>query len=128
MLKLDGGTEQVAVVRGLTYPLQLGADGKLLLSEDLSVVEQNIISVLETRPFERVMRADYGFDPRIFDVMEPTAINARIWLAVTTYVTAVTDLTVDGGISTADNGVYNCQLKYSVNGLAAPPLNLSLNI
>ena len=118
----------MAVVRGLTYPLQLGSDGRLVLAEDLEVVEQNIISVLETRPFERVMRADYGFDPRIFDVMEPTAINARIWLAVTTYVTAVDDLTVDGGISLADNGVYNCQLNYVVNGLAAPPLNLSLNI
>jgi hypothetical protein len=118
----------VAVVRGLAYPLQLGADGRLVLAEDLSTVEQNIISVLETRPFERVMRADYGFDPRIFDVMEPTAINARIWLAVTTYCPAVEDLTVEGGIALADSGVYNCRLTYVVNGVAAPPLNLSLNI
>ena len=74
------------------------------------------------------MRADYGFDPGVFDTMEPTAINARIWLAVTTYCPAVTDLTVDGGISNGDNGVYNAQLKYTVNGTQAPPLNLSLNI
>ena len=118
----------MAVVRGLAYPLQLGSDGKLILAEDIGTVEQNIISVLETRPFERVMRADYGFDPRIFDVMEPTAINARIWLAVTTYCPAVADLTVEGGIDLADNGVYNCRLTYVVNGVAAPPLNLSLNI
>ena len=118
----------MAVVRGLTYPLQLGANGNLELAQDIEVVEQNIISVLQTRPFERVMRADYGFDPRIFDVMEPTAINARIWLAVTTYVKQVTDLTVDGGLSTADNGIYNCRLNYVVNGVTAPPLNLSLNI
>jgi hypothetical protein len=118
----------VVAVRGLQYPLQLGSDGKLLLAEDVSVVEQNIISVLETRPFERVMRADYGFDPRIFDVMEPTAINARIWLAVTTYVPAVSDLNVEGGIASSDNGVYNARLTYTVNGVTAPPLNLSLNI
>ena len=118
----------MAVVRGFAYPLQLNANGQIDLSEDISVVEQNIISVLETRPFERVMRADYGFDPRIFDVMEPTAINARIWLAVTTYVPAVSDLTVEGGIASADNGVYNVRLTYTVNGATAPPLNLSLNI
>ena len=118
----------MAVVRGLAYPLQLGADGRLQLAQDLEVVEQNIISVLQTRPFERVMRADYGFDPRIFDVMEPTAINARIWLAVTTYCPAVEDLTVDGGLSLADTGVYNVRLKYVVNGTEAPPLDLSLNI
>ena len=118
----------MAVVRSFAYPLQLNDKGQPMLAEDVSVVEQNIISVLETRPFERVMRADYGFDPGIFDTMEPTAINARIWLAVTTYCPAVTDLTVDGGISNGDNGVYNAQLKYTVNGTQAPPLNLSLNI
>ena len=118
----------MAVVRGFAYPLQLGSDGQLMLAQDLSVVEQNILSVIETRPFERVMRADYGFDPGIFDTMEPTAINARIWLAVTTYCPAVSDLTVEGGIATADNGMYNAVLKYKVNGTQAPPLNLSLNI
>ena len=118
----------MAVVRGFTYPLQLDGNGKLLLTEDVSIVEQNIISVLETRPFERVMRADYGFDPRIFDVMEPTAINARIWRAVTTYVPAVNDLSVEGGVSLADDGTYQVRLTYTVNGSAAPPLNLSLNI
>ena len=118
----------MAVVRGFAYPLQLDANGHVILTEDVSVVEQNIISVLETRPFERVMRADYGFDPGIFDTMEPTAINARIWLAVTTYCPAVTDLTVEGGISKADNGTYEVLLKYKVNGQTAPPLNLSLNI
>ena len=118
----------MAVVRGFRYPLKLSPNGKLELAEDVSVVEQNIISVLDTRPFERVMRADYGFDPRIFDTMEPTAINARIWRAVTTYCPAVNDLTVEGGVDLADNGTYQVRLTYSVNGKAAPPLNLSLNI
>ena len=118
----------MAVVRGFAYPLQLSDTGEIVLAEDVAIVEQNIISVLETRPFERVMRADYGFDPGIFDTMEPTAINARIWLAVTTFVPAVTDLSVEGGVSTADNGIYNVVLRYQVNGEQAPPLNLSLNI
>ncbi len=118
----------MAVVRGFAYPLQLDSNGQLLLAQDISVVEQNIISVLDTRRFERVMRADYGFNPGIFDTLEPTAINARLWLAVTTYVDAVTDLTVDGGLASGDNGVYNVLLKYTVNGTTAPPLNLSLNI
>ena len=65
-------------LRGLAYPLQLDSKGRLELITDLGVIEQNIISVLETRPFERVMRATYGFDPGIFDTMEPNAINAHV--------------------------------------------------
>ena len=56
----------MAVVRGFAYPLQLNDKGQIELAQDISVVEQNIISVLETRPFERVMRADYGFRSRHF--------------------------------------------------------------
>mgnify|MGYP003154525588 CR=1 FL=1 len=109
------------------YPLNV-VNGRLSLSEDLAIVEQNIISVLETRPFERVMRADYGFDGGIFNTLEPNAINARIWMAVTDQVPEVTDLQVNGSLVGADNGVYNVVIRYSVNGVPAPPLSLSLNI
>jgi len=60
--------------RGLQYPLEV-KNGNLIVVENLDIIEQNIIEVLETRPFERVMRSNYGFDPRIFDVMEPKKIR-----------------------------------------------------
>ena len=113
-------------IRGLMYPLNV-VNGRLSLSEDLAIVEQNIRSVLETAPFERVMRADYGFDGGIFNTLEPNAINARIWMAVTDQVPEVTDLQVNGFLGNAENGTYSVSLRYSVNGVPAPPLSLSLN-
>ena len=117
----------MAQKRGLTYPLQI-VNGRLGLSEDLALVEDQIVSVLETRPGERVMRADYGFDPKIFSTLEPNAINARISRAVETQVPSVSNMEVDGNVSAGDSGVYQVTLKYSVNGVPVPPLSLSLNM
>ena len=117
----------MAQKRGLTYPLQI-TNGRLALSEDLALVEEHIIAVLDTRPFERVMRSDYGFDPTIFDTLEPNAINARISAAVENQVPEVTNLEVSGGVDTADQGIYNVKLKYTVNGITVPPLSLALNM
>jgi len=117
----------MAQQRGLAYPLRTH-NGRLVLSEDLELVEDQIVSVLETRPFERVMRADYGFDPEIFSTLEPTAINARISAAVESQVPAVQNLEVSGGVSKLDGGIYEVMLKYSVNGVPRPPLSLSLNM
>ena len=114
-------------LRGLRYPLQLDSKGRLELITDLGVVEQNIISVLETRPFERVMRATYGFDPGIFDTMEPNAINAHVASAILEQVPDVTNLEVDGTVNAAESS-YQVTLKYGVNGIPAPPLELTLNI
>ena len=113
-------------IRGLMYPLNV-RNGRLSLSEDLERIQENIIEVLETRPFERVMRADYGFDSEIFSTLEPNAINARIWMAVTDQVPEVTDLQVDGTVADSENGLYAVKLRFSVNGVPAPPLSLTLN-
>jgi phage baseplate assembly protein W len=115
----------VTVYRGLKYPLEV-KDGKLLTVNDLSITEQNILEVLETRPSERVMRVDYGFDPKIFNTLEPNAINARIHRAVTTYVPAVSQLEVIGNMNNLDSGTYQVTLKYKVNGVPAPPLTINL--
>ena len=113
--------------RGLMYPLEV-QDGQLRLVSDIEIVEQNIIQVLETRPTERVMRVDYGFDPKIFNTLEPNAINARIHRAVMGQVKGVSALIVDGNVDKGDTGTYQVTLKYKVNGVPAPPLNLSLNM
>ena len=114
--------------RGLQYPLEVH-NGQLVVAENLAIVEQNIIEVLETRPFERVMRNDYGFEPGIFDTMEPNAINARIHRAVIDQVQGISSLIVEGQIDTkAETGTYQVTLKYKVRGVAAPPLNLALRM
>ena len=114
--------------RGLQYPLEV-KDGQLVVAENVSILEQNIIEVLETRPFERVMRNDYGFDPGIFNTMEPNAINARIHRAVINQVDGISDLVVQGQVDTkSESGTYQVTLKYKVRGVLAPPLNLSLRM
>ncbi len=117
----------MASIRGLAYPLRI-ENGNLAVSADLVSVEDQIISVLETRPFERVMRANYGFDPGIFDVMEPNAINARIYNAVKSHVKDVTALEVQGDFSKGDGGLYNVTIKYAVSGIPQPPLQISLSV
>ena len=115
------------MMRGLTYPLSI-EDGNLTISTNLGLVEEHIISVLETRPRERVMRGGYGFDPKIFSTLEPNAINARIHKAVSKHVPEVEELEVRGRVSTEDEGLYDVLLLYKVQGIPQPPLNLSLNM
>ena len=117
----------MARTRGLTYPLTL-QNGNLGTSQDLSLVEQHIISVLETRPYERIMRGGYGFDPMIFHTLEPNAINARIHQAVTSQVPEVRELQVLGSIAPKEEGTYQVTLRYVAFGIPAPPLSLSLRM
>ena len=112
-------------IRGLSYPLQV-KNGSLQLTVDDSIVEQQIISVLETRPFERVMRADYGLPDYVFETMRPAEINARISEAIVTQVAGVDDLSVTGNWDNGDSGLYSVRIAYSVRGVLQPPLNLSL--
>ena len=109
------------------YPLQT-VNGNLALATDMELIEQQIISVIETRPLERVMRASYGFDPKIFDTMEPNAINARLYRAIINEVEHVDALEIKGRVAGDSDGLYQVEVKYSVDGIPQPPLNLSLNM
>jgi hypothetical protein len=117
----------MALIRGLSYPLQV-SNGRLLLSEDSALVEEHIISVLETRPFERVMRADYGLKDYTFETLKPTEINAKISLAVSEEVPEAENLEVTGNFESGDQGLYVVRITYSLAGVPQPPLNLSLVI
>lgn len=114
-------------IRGLTYPLQV-RNGGLNLSTDAQLVEERIISVLETRPFERIMRADYGLPDGVFETMQPAAIDARISNAISEQVGGLQDLSVKGSWALGEEGVYTVTITYSVAGDLQPPLTLSLVI
>jgi hypothetical protein len=117
----------MAEIRGLAYPLQT-SNGNLLTSSDLACLENQIVSVIETRPFERAMRGDYGFDPDIFGTLEPNAINARLYEAIVSQVKSVSDVEVSSNPVGAKDGLHAVMVKYTVNGIPQPPLNLTLNI
>lgn len=89
-------------------------------------IRDQIVSVLETRPFERVMAADYGTPDQVFDTINPDLINSRIRYAIEKEVEGLSSLRVLGDWSGADEGVYLLKIIYSVRGVLQPPLQLGL--
>ena len=115
-------------IRGLTYPLR-AVDGNLSTSVDYALITQQIRSVIETRYFERVMRAEYGIGDYVLEVMDPGQINSAIQYSIIQNVSGLSELSVLGDWKTGgDDGLYVVFIQYSVNGVPQPPMNFVLAI
>jgi hypothetical protein len=113
-------------IRGITYPLTIDG-GNISTSTDYALITQQIRSVVETRYFERVMRADYGIGDYVLEVLDPGQINSAIQYSILQNVSGLTDLSVTGDWRTeGDDGLYRVFIQYSVNGVPQPPLNFTL--
>lgn len=113
-------------VRGLTYPLTV-ANGNLATSTDYDLVTQQIRSVLETRYYERVMRASYGIGDYVLEVLDPGQINSAIQYSILQNVEGLSELSVQGDwVTSGDDGVYKVIINYAVNGATQAPLNYTL--
>ena len=119
-------TIMAPAVRGLTYPLTV-VNGNLATSTDYATVTQQIRSVLETRYYERVMRAEYGIGDYVLEVLDPGQINSAIQYSILQNVAGLSDLSVTGDWRTGgDDGLYRVFIQYSINGQPQPPLNFTL--
>ena len=113
-------------IRGITYPLTV-ENGNLTTSVDYALTTQQIRSVVETRYFERVMRAEYGIGDYVLEILDPGQINSAIQFSILQNVAGITDLSVTGDWQTAgDDGLYRVFIVYSVNGVPQPPLQFAL--
>jgi hypothetical protein len=113
-------------IRGLRYPLTV-ENGNLATSTDYSLVSQQIRSVLECRYYERVMRATYGIDDFILEILDPSQVNSSIQYSIKQNVPGLTALTVNGDWETqGEDGLYRIFIQYSVNGVPQPPLQFAL--
>jgi hypothetical protein len=113
-------------IRGITYPLTV-ENGNLTTSVDYALTTQQIRSVVETRYFERVMRAEYGIGDYVLEIIDPGQINSAIQFSILQNVAGLTDLSVTGDWQTAgDDGIYRVFIIYSVNGVPQPPLQFAL--
>ena len=113
-------------VRGITYPLTV-VNGNLATSTDYATVTQQIRSVLETRYYERVMRAEYGIGDYVLEILDPGQINSAIQYSILQNVRGLTDLSVTGDWRTGgEDGLYRVFIQYSINGQPQPPLNFTL--
>jgi hypothetical protein len=68
-------------IRGITYPLTV-ENGNLTTSVDYALTTQQIRSVVETRYFERVMRAEYGIGDYVLEIIDPGQINSAIQFSI----------------------------------------------
>ena len=113
-------------IRGLTYPLR-AVNGNLSTSTDYALVTQQIRSVVETRYFERVMRAEYGIGDYVLEVLDPGQINSAIQYSILQNVAGLSDLSVTGDWETGgDDGLYRVFIRYALNGVPQPPLSFAL--
>jgi len=113
-------------IRGISYPLRV-LNGNLSTSVDFALITQQIRSIVETRYFERVMRAEYGIGDYVLEILDPGLINSAIQYSILQNVTSLSDLSVTGDwVTNGDNGLYNVFIQYSVNGTPQPPLSFSL--
>jgi hypothetical protein len=111
----------------LAYPLRI-ENGNLAVKTDYDLKAQEIRSVLETRFFERVMRADYGTNDFTLEVIDPGLINSSIEDAIRKNVFGLSSLSVTGDwITQGEDGVYKVIVMFSVNGVPQPPVNFSLS-
>jgi hypothetical protein len=113
-------------IRGISYPLTV-LNGNLATSTDYALVTQQIRSVVETRYFERVMRAEYGIGDYVLEVLDPGQINSAIQYSILQNVAGLTNLSVTGDWSlSGDDGLYIIFIEYAVNNVPQPPLNFTL--
>ena len=113
-------------IRGISYPLTVD-NGNLATSTDYSLITQQIRSILETRYYERVMRAEYGIGDYVLEILDPGLINSAIQYSILQNVQGLSDLSVTGDWKTnGDNGTYRVFIQYEINGILQPPLNFTL--
>jgi hypothetical protein len=114
-------------IQGISYPLKI-SNGGLATSVDFDLVSEHVLSVVETRWYERVMRASYGTDDYIFQILKPSLINSQLQIAVAQNVPEVDSVEVNGSWLQGDNGLYQVVISYYVNGAPQPPLSFTLSI
>ena len=113
-------------IRGLTYPLTV-TNGNLSTSTDYALVTQQIRSIVETRYYERVMRAEYGIGDYVLEILDPGQINSAIQYSILQNVTGLSDLNVTGDWrSGGDDGLYQVFIEYAVQGVPQAPLTFTL--
>jgi hypothetical protein len=113
-------------IRGISYPLTVD-NGNLATSTDYALITQQIRSVIETRYYERVIRADYGIGDYVLEILDPGQINSAIQYSILQNVDGLSDISVTGDwITGGDDGLYRVFIQYAVNGAPQPPISFTL--
>jgi hypothetical protein len=113
-------------IRGISYPLTV-VNGNLATSVDYALITQQIRSIVETRYFERVMRAEYGIGDYVLEILDPGQVNSAIQYSILQNVQGLSSLSVTGDWKTeGDDGLYRVFIEYAIEGSPQPPLSFTL--
>lgn len=113
-------------IRGISYPLTV-VNGNLATSADYALITQQIRSIVETRYFERVMRAEYGIGDYVLEILDPGQVNSAIQYSILQNVQGLSSLSVTGDWKTeGDDGLYRVFIEYAIEGSPQPPLSFTL--
>ena len=82
------------VLRSIGYPLEHDGKGGLVTRERAECVQQQIISVLETRPGERIMLPFYGMREHIMSSLAPNIVVSDIESVIQKWVPQATNIVV----------------------------------
>jgi hypothetical protein len=103
-------------------------NGNLATSTDYALITQQIRSVIETRYYERVMRANYGIGDYVLEILNPNQINSAIERSIFDNVDGLSSLEVSGDWQTSgDDGLYYVFIQYSIGGIPQAPINFTLS-
>jgi hypothetical protein len=99
--------------RGLAYPLRI-ENGNLATSSGVQAKAEEIRSVLETRFYERVLRADYGTSDHTLEILDPYLICSEFQNAISSNVRGLGTLSVRGDWRTrGEQGIFDVFVEYS---------------
>lgn len=114
-------TKRRAQRRGIAYPLTVTDSGALLLHEDLDLLRDRIIAVLETRPFEMVLRPAFGTPNFVFEAgINPSLIIENIRQQLETQITEVDTWNLSGVLT--DDGAMLVAIQWTIYNIPQPPL------
>lgn len=111
----------------LKYPLEIDPIKKTLVTVDgIDKIQSQIMHVLQTEPYERVMRPDYGVPNFIFDSISSIyTVTATIERRLVTELGDKAEFRVNGVIN--DSGGAVIEVYWSQNGVSQTPIRYNLN-
>jgi hypothetical protein len=116
--------------RGISFPLEVGEDGGLKVSEDADLIRDRIFSVLLTRKLERPFWARYGTQEHIFE-SRPTVrpIVEGIKRSLEAHIPEVSqfEVLVNTDTDKPSPKTFNVRINYTLAGVPQSPVDFDLS-
>lgn len=111
--------------QGIGYPLTL-KNGGLQLKSDADLVQDAIFSILQTQPYERVMRPRYGIPDQLFDAIGDFQVVVGLYERSLRQQINYPNVTFELSGEFDDGGLGTIRVVWALDGLPQPDLLIPL--